>query len=112
MLSICLLFTFAFCTKKENQIDNAPKFFGFKSIDEARSSLGKYADLFVAVDGSIYQSSMKTNNSTTEDWDLFARFNSNPLSSTRTDGGDFFLNSIKLIFDKISSLILFPDKAI
>ena len=82
--------------------------FGFKSMAEARSQLGKYADLFLAADGSVSLESTRFNNTDVEDWDIFARFNPDPFSP-RADGGDFFINDNKLAFNQISQTYLLPS---
>ena len=108
LFSFSLLVVFSACTKDIKPSEEL-KLFGFKNIDEVRAHLGKYADLFVTTNGSIYQSSIKSNNLTTEDWDIFARFTNDPFAP-RINGGDFFINTTKMVFDNAKQTYVVSGK--
>ena len=104
-VSLFLLITS--CKRDTN--DANVSIFGFKNIDEARLKLGKYADLFSAVNGSTYVSSIRYNGTNEGDFEIFARYNEDHLSP-RTDGGNYFINSNKMIFDpKLQTYVLLPN---
>ena len=94
--------------KKEVQKESLNAF-GFTNMTEAKQQLGKYADLFLGADGSVYISAIRFHNLEDEDWDIFARFNSTQFAP-RSDGGEFSVNTHKMVFDKTKQVYaLQPD---
>ncbi|MEO0044139.1 MAG: hypothetical protein RL329_3587 [Bacteroidota bacterium] len=102
-----LIFLLLACRKENN---NTPvQVFGFTTLQAAREHLGKYADLFLTVEGSAYVSSTQYYGSEQKEWEIFARYNAEQLSE-RSDGGTFFINQNKLVYDKIlGTYILLPN---
>jgi hypothetical protein len=102
-----LIFLLLSC-RKENS-STPVQVFGFTTLQAAREHLGKYADLFLTVEGSAYVASTQYYGSEEKDWEVFARYNADQLSE-RSDGGIFFINQNKLVYDKIlGTYVLLPN---
>lgn len=97
IMSIAFLVTS--CAKEQGLIQNETDIFGFASLEEAQKNLGVYADLFTPTHGSMYIRSTHFFGGTTEQAEIFGRYNDNS-NEDASDGGIYQLEDIELAFDE------------
>ncbi|MCL2935058.1 MAG: hypothetical protein MGG11_23245 [Trichodesmium sp. MAG_R03] len=108
----CVLILLTSCGKDEPEIQLLnDDIFGFESVEEARTHLGVYADIFSPTNGSMYIRSTKFGTNTdAEQAEIFGRYQENQ-NQPRTNGGDFKFGDIKLSFDENTKSYL-PDEGV
>ena len=101
-----ILFLLPSCSKDEQKIeDNKGDIFGFQTVEEAKTHLGIYADIFSSTNGSMYIRSTKFGNNNGEQAEIFGRFRERS-NQPPSNGGEYQFGDLKLSFDETTQTYL------
>lgn len=95
-LATILLITILSSCKKDESIPQ--DYFGFETYEEAAANLGIHIHFFDVVNGGIFVKSVNRMNRHTS-WRLGAMFRTNTIANDLSDGGTYYINDNKFIYN-------------